>query len=92
MQPTAGVQSLEHKWVYATLTVFDGQRKLKPRQVSTDWIRFSEPPRLVADVIEIVLVNGDAEQRHIATVLPHDQQATKIPIRLHVEGHPPRAV
>ena len=69
-------------WVYATLTVMDGNRRLNPTQVSFDHVLFLEPPCLQSEVIEIILVNGDAEQHQTATVLPHDPQATWIPIRL----------
>jgi hypothetical protein len=82
MQPTLSIPHSDSKWVYATLTVFDGQRKLKPAQVSTDWVLFSQPPKLASAQIEIVLVNGDAEQRHTAIVLPHEPDATRIPIQL----------
>ena len=43
---------------------------------------FADPPRLTSDQIEIVLTNGDAEQRHFATVAPHAPDATTIPILL----------
>jgi hypothetical protein len=69
-------------WVYASLTVWDGQRKLKPTHVAFDRLRFAEPPRLTSDQVEIVLVNGDETQRQKAIVLPHDPDATRIPIRL----------
>lgn len=70
------------KWIYASLTVIDGQRALKPAQVGPDRILFSSPPHLNNSNVEIVLGNGDAEQRHQAEVLPHDPEATRIPIRL----------
>jgi hypothetical protein len=82
MQPTIDIPHSENKWVYATLTVFDGPRKLKPTQVSTDWVRFDQPPHLESKQIEIILMNGDAEHRQMAAVLPHDANATLIPIRL----------
>jgi hypothetical protein len=68
--------------VYASLTVRDGDRTLKPTQVAFDGVYFAEPPHLTSEQIEIVLVNGDEEQRHLARVLPHDPTATRIPIRL----------
>ncbi len=70
------------KWLYASLTVIDGDRLLKPSQVGPDRVYFSSPPRLKSARVEIILVNGDAEQRHMAEVLPHDAEATRIPIRL----------
>lgn len=60
----------------------DGPRKLKPSHVSFDSLRFVEPPRLTSEQVEIVLVNGEEEQRNMAVVLPHDAGATLIPIRL----------
>lgn len=69
-------------WTYASLTVLDGQRRLKPAQAAFDRIYFTTPPRLTSRQIEIILVNGDAEQRHLALVLPHDADATRIPIQL----------
>ena len=87
MQPLASApQSVKTTWVYASLSVRDGGRLLKPRQVSADWLLFSEPPRLTSDEIEIILVNGDEEQRGSAAVLPHDPDATQIPIRLLPHG------
>lgn len=68
--------------IYASLTVIDGQRILKPAQVGYDSLIFDQPPRLESKQIEIILRNGDAEQRHFATVLPHDQNAARIPIQL----------
>ena len=50
--------------------------------LAVDRLRFAEPPHLTGSEIEIVLTNGLAEQRHTATVLPHDPNATLIPIRL----------
>lgn len=70
------------KWVYASLTVVDGDRRLKPAEVAFDRLCFASPPRLRGARVEIILVNGEAEQRHVAEVLPHDAEATRIPIRL----------
>jgi len=70
------------KWVYTTLAVIDGQRHLKPAQVAFDVVEFAEPPLLISQRIEIILKNGEEEQRHFAVVLPHDSAATKIPIQL----------
>ena len=75
-------RSGKSNWVYATVTVVDGSRRLKPREVSFDRLRFSEPPRLTSSQVEIILTNGDAEQRQMAAVLPHDADDTRIPIRL----------
>lgn len=83
MQPSLNISHAHEKaWIYASLTVLDGQRKLKPCEVAFDRIYFTEPPQLTSRQIEIILVNGDAEQRHMAVVLPHDANATRIPIRL----------
>ncbi len=70
------------RWVYASLTILDGQRRIKPAQVSPDHLLFTKPPHLVSDLIEIILTNGDEEQRSHAIILPHDPDATRIPIRL----------
>ena len=70
------------QWVYATLMVIDGQRSIKPSQVAGDVLEFAAPPRLTSEQVEIILRNGDEEQRHFAVVLPHDPAATQIPIRL----------
>jgi hypothetical protein len=48
-------------------------------------MNFAEPPHLTSSQVEIILVNGDAQQRHMAIVLPHDANATRIPIRLIAE-------
>ncbi|HWE95935.1 MAG TPA: hypothetical protein VG269_18375 [Tepidisphaeraceae bacterium] len=76
------MQPGEKGWVYASLTVWDGQRKLKPTHVGYDRLRFAEPPRLTSEQVELVIVNGDEESRQMAIVLPHDPDATRIPIRL----------
>jgi len=70
------------QWVYATLTVIDGQRSIKPAQVAFDVLEFSNPPRLTSDTVQIIVTNGDQEHTHTAMVLPHDADATRIPIRL----------
>jgi hypothetical protein len=83
MQPSVNVPRLDGgKWVYATLSVRDGDRPLKPTHVGFDRVRFSEPPKLTGNPIEIIITNGDAVQRQMAEVLPHDPEATRIPIRL----------
>jgi hypothetical protein len=83
MQPLVNApRSQKSTWVYASLSVRDGQRLLKPLQISSDWLLFSEPPLLTSDEIEIILVNGSDEQRGMAAVLPHDPDALEIPIRL----------
>jgi hypothetical protein len=76
------LHSAQSNWVYASLTVRDGDRQLKPSHVAFDRLRFPEPPHLISSQIEIILVNGDQEQRHTAIVLPHDAEATRIPIQL----------
>jgi hypothetical protein len=83
MQPSVKtLGSAEQSWVYVKLTVVDGTRQLKPCEVSFDEINFNNPPHLTSSEVEIILVNGDEEDRHIAEVLPHDADATQIPIRL----------
>src|SRR6266542_2594463 len=83
MQPSLNTaHRQEQAWTYASITVLEGERRLKPAQVAFDRLLFTEPPRLTSGQIEIILVNGDAEQRHFAIVLPHDAGAIRIPIRL----------
>jgi hypothetical protein len=74
--------SAKSNWIYASLTVLDGDRQLKPSHFGFDRLRFRVPPHLTSGHIEIILVNGDQEQRHSAIVLPHDPEATRIPIQL----------
>lgn len=83
MQPALSAhQSGTQNWTYATLTVIDGTRQIKPCEVSFDRLHFRQPPRLTSTQIEIILRNGDEEQRQLAIVLPHDAGATRIPIEL----------
>ena len=51
-------------------------------QVGPDRIQFVEPPRLQSSRVEIIVTNGDDVGRHFVEVLPHDPEATRIPIRL----------
>ena len=69
-------------WVYASLSVVDGKRRLKPIDVAFDYLSFSEPPRLKGTQVEIILRNGEEEQRQFAKILPHEPDATEIPIQL----------
>lgn len=83
MQPsTQSPRTSQHSWTYATLTVVDGQRRLKPTHAAFDRLHFTQPPRLTSTEIAIILTNGPDKQRHTATVLPHEPDATRIPIRL----------
>jgi len=83
MQPSlTDARPAERNRVYATLTVIDGPRQLKPSEVAFDRLHFRQPPHLTSRQVEIILVNGSEEQRHLATVLPHDAEATRIPIEL----------
>jgi hypothetical protein len=84
MQPSLDTTNHAHarQWVYASLTVIDGRRHIKPAQVASDRLLFISPPRLTSGTVEIIITNGDQEQRHTAVVLPHDAEATRIPIRL----------
>ena len=83
MQPTLE-ESRPNKqtWTYASLTVIDGERKLKPAQVAFDRLLFDTPPHLISGQVEIIVRNGESEHRRTATVLPHDAEATRIPIRM----------
>ena len=67
---------------YASLTVIDGARQLKPAQVAFDRLLFEEPPALVSHTVEVIITNGPDVHRHLAAVLPHPADATRIPIRL----------
>ncbi|HZL35126.1 MAG TPA: hypothetical protein VFC78_07440, partial [Tepidisphaeraceae bacterium] len=83
MPPSANpLAAKEQTWVYTSLTVLDGPRSLKPTHVSFDHLRFAQPPRLTSSEVEIILRNGDAEQRHVAVVLPHCENETRIRIQL----------
>jgi hypothetical protein len=84
MQPSLErpARTSEQGWLYASLAVLDGPRRIKPAQVGPDLLLFDEPPHLTSSRVEIILTNGDEEQRHFATVLPHDEDAKRIPIRL----------
>jgi hypothetical protein len=75
-------------WVYASLTVVDGVRRLKPSHVASDRVHFTEPPRLTSSTIQVILRNGDEEERYAATVLPHEPDAVRIPIRLMTAEKP----
>ena len=75
-------QSATGHWTYARLAVIDGDRTLKPSSVCFDFITFPCPPRLASTQVEIILTNGNDEQRATAAVLPHDPDDTRIPIRL----------
>ncbi len=74
--------SRANDYVYAELLVLDGDRRLRPTHACATRLNFYEPPRLVSETIEIVLTNGDEQDRHLATVLPHDADASEIPIQL----------
>jgi hypothetical protein len=69
-------------YLYARLCIIDGPRRLRPCQVGPEFVAFDEPPHLQSARVEIVLTNGDQEQRHWATVLAHDPEATQIPVKL----------
>jgi hypothetical protein len=77
----SGVQA-EHSWVYASLTVVDGTRQLKPQQVGPDRIVFAEAPRLEGSKLDVIITNGDDVRTYAVEVLPHELGATRIPIRL----------
>jgi len=81
-RPVDTPESKAQTWVYASLAVVDGPRKLELAQVSFDRLIFTTPPRLTSNRIELILTNGDAEHRQMADVLPHDANATLIPIQL----------
>jgi hypothetical protein len=85
MQPSINTpQPSKSNWVYATLTVVDGSRQLKPTHLSFDRLRFTEPPRLTSSQVEIILTNGDDQHHYTAAVLSHEADATLIPIRMVV--------
>ena len=72
----------EQDWTYVSLVVMDGERRLKPTHVAFDRLHFAEPPRLTSPRVEIILINGNAQQRQVVAVLPHDADAKRIPIQL----------
>lgn len=84
MQPSlkTPTRTSRQGWVYASLAVVDGTRQLKPAQIGPDHLLFREPPRLTSERVEIVVTNGDRQHRRLATVLPHDPEATEVPIQL----------
>jgi hypothetical protein len=55
----------KHSWTYVRLTVVDGARQLTPAEIAFDRLCFREPPHLTSTQVEIILVNGDQEQRHM---------------------------
>jgi hypothetical protein len=69
------------QWVYATITLYDGDRVLSPTHVSSNRVIFQTPPALISSRVEIVITNGPDEFRSTVDVLPHDPYATEIPIR-----------
>ena len=68
------------QWVYTTIAVHDGDRILQPTHVSFDRVIFNTPPKLTTTRVEILITNGSDEFRSIVDVLPHDPEATEIPI------------
>lgn len=82
MQSFVNVPHPNQTWTYAQLIVVDGDRRLKPTHAAHDRLYFADSPRLQCAQVEIILRNGDAEQRHTAIVLPHDASAKRIPIKL----------
>jgi hypothetical protein len=69
------------QWVYTTIALHDGDRILWPTHVSSDRVIFQTPPALNSTKVEIVITNGTDEFRSTVDVLPHDRNATEIPIR-----------
>ncbi len=67
---------------YAELRVVDGERVLRPTHVAFDRLIFSEPPHLVSSRVRVIVTNGDQQGANVAIVLPHDADATRIPIEL----------
>ncbi len=79
--PTNNAATERPTWLYASLTVFDGPRKLKPMRMGPEYFDFREPPRLISKTVEIIVKNGDREYRSQVRILPHDPEATRIPVR-----------
>jgi hypothetical protein len=69
------------QWVYTSISLHDAERILQPTQVSFDRVLFRTPPQLSSTRVEIVISNGQDEFRSFVDVLPHQQNATEIPIR-----------
>jgi len=69
-------------WTYAEIFVYDGDRTLRPTHVCHNELMFRDAPHLVSAEIRVCVNNGDRQTTRIARVLPHDPQATHIPIQL----------
>lgn len=70
------------KWTYVSVTVLDGQRKLKPTHVRFDRLYFNEPPKINGTKVEIIVINGGVRSHQVATVLPHNPEGAEVPIQL----------
>jgi hypothetical protein len=79
--PHSVAEKESSQWLYTTISLHDGGRILHPTHVSFDRVVFNTPPRLTTSQVEIVITNGHNEFRSAAEVLPHDPDATEIPIR-----------
>jgi len=83
MQPSVSIpKPQKSNWVYVSLAVRDGDRLLKPTHVAYDRLLFADPPRITSTEVELIITNGAVEDRRMAEVLPHDAEATHVPIRL----------
>ncbi len=70
------------QWTYVEIEVIDADRRLQPTHLCSTEIRFSKPPRFVAEVITITTRNGDRKTMRQARVLAHHPEAQHIPIQL----------
>lgn len=61
---------------------------LRPTHIAFDRLIFTEPPKLISGVVQIVITNNGASHKSRAQVLPHDGDSTRIPIQMiEVEQH-----
>lgn len=69
-------------WIYTDLTVISEQGTLKPTHLASDYLIFSSPPHLEVGPIEIVMTEGTDVRRWTATVLPHEPDSLRVPMKL----------
>lgn len=69
-------------WPYLDIAVREGARELKPTHVCATEMIFTDAPRFTSDQVTLITRSGQRETTRLARVLPHEQDATQIPIRL----------
>jgi len=70
------------KWNYVEVEVRDDKRSLRPTHVCSTDLIFKTPPAIASKHIEIIVTNNGQPHSRWAVVLPHDPDATQIPIQL----------